>query len=121
MKSIAWLLGTTACGLLVALIAAFMAAGGHGWVAPMVSATAILTAPAGAAAALVRKRVFAIVVIVTNLAADIAFVVLTARTLDDAASTFKHLAPLVIVWAVLWLVVQVPPITVAFAPRGSRA
>jgi hypothetical protein len=106
---IALFVASFAGGIVVALLAFFMAAGGHGWTAPMISATALLTAPAGAATWLLRHRVAAIVVTSINVVADIAFLVVTARTLRDAASTFEHLWPLVIAWALIWLAVQIPP------------
>lgn len=121
MKQLASLLGAAACGVVVALLAFLMAAGGHGWAAPVVSATAILTAPAGAVAWLARRRAIAMVVVAISIVIDIAFVVLAAREgLGSAASTFEHLAPVVIVWALLWIAVQVPPVLVVFRNEMGR-
>lgn len=102
------------CGLVVAGLAVLMAAGGHGWVAVLLSGTAIVTAPAGVAAWMVRGaphgRTVAMSVVITNLLIDIALLIFTSREgLQSVSETFEHLAAPMILWAVLWLGWQVPP------------
>jgi hypothetical protein len=113
--------------LLVAATAALvLAAGGHGWNSTIVSASSILTGPAGAVAwvlqaGLARKQTAA-ATIAANVLIDLALIVLTVREgLVYVVDTWAHLWPIVLAWAALWLVLQAVPL-IAFRQelRGSQ-
>jgi len=113
--AVAGLAAAFVSGCVVAIIAIVITAGGHGWTAAMISATAVLTAPAGAAAWSVRHgrhgRTVAAIVTTINAIIDLTLAVLTWREgFAYVANTFEHLAPLIVAWAVLWLSWQAVPL-----------
>jgi hypothetical protein len=115
MARIAFLAFSILCGLLVAAFGVIIGAGGHGWVAASVSATALLTAPAGAAAWLLRRsrrgRRVAFIVLAVNGAIDVLFVLFSAREgFAYAVEAFDHAAFAVLAWAALWVGWQLVPV-----------
>jgi hypothetical protein len=108
------------CG--TATIAILISAGGHGWTAAVISASAVLTAPAGAAAWSVRHdrygRSIATFVMFINTMIDTEFLILTWREgFEYAAETIEHHASLVAVWAALWLIWQAVPVLALLRTR----
>src|SRR5206468_8085515 len=105
--------------LAIAALAVPLAGGGHGWSGALWSAFAVITAPLGALAWRYRDvpagRVIAIVVIAVDVVVDLLLIV-SARG-DDFDAAWRHLAPIVIVWAALWIGWQVPP---AIAALGRK-
>ena len=104
-------------GLAVAGLAVLLGGGGHGWTSALVSASAVLLAPAAGLALALRgsraSRAVAVVLAVLALAADYEIV---RRTIGEGTSYARHVwerAPgLVSLWAGLWMSWQlalVPP------------
>lgn len=114
------LLGAIVSGVVVAFLAVLMGGAGHGWTAAIVSMTAVLTAPLGAAAWLLRSRGTAFVAVATNLVLDTTFVVRTfTEGLEYAAKAVEHMPHVVVAWAALWIGWQVPPVLAAFTPGST--
>ena len=96
-----------------------LAAGGHGWNASALSASALLTGPAGSVAWSLQgtrtgKRI-AVATILVNVVVDILLMVFTSREgLDYVHDTWQHLAPLVVAWAGAWMFLQLTPLAAAF-------
>lgn len=115
----ATMIAASMSGLAIAAMAIPLGGAGHGWTGALWSAVAVITAPLGALAWRYRDldagRVIARVVIAIDLVADVLLLV-SARG-GDFASAWRHLAPLVVAWAALWIAWQIPP---ALASRRSR-
>ena len=123
-KNLALVFVSATAALFVTAAALFvLAAGGHGWNSSVLSATSLLTGPAGAVAwwkrGVVGKRIAAGAIIV-NLLADGLLLVLTAREgAEYLVDTWAHVAPLVLAWAGTWALLQVLPFAAATRSRAS--
>jgi hypothetical protein len=110
------LMMATLSGIAVAILAVLIGGGGHGWLTPRFSAGAIVLAPLGAIAWCYRDRpmmrTIARAVTALNLLLDAAVVIGTYREgLQYASQAFSNYAPAIMVWAVVWVLWQIPPAT----------
>ena len=104
---------------IVAAGAVLMMAGGHGWIAAAFSLTALVTAPAGAVSWVSHRRGLARAVMIVNAVVDLLFAAAAAKEgLGYAANTFSHLAPVVVIWAVLWAGCQTIPVATLLRRDG---
>ena len=102
------LMMATLSGMAVSILALLLS---HGWRAALLSATAIVLAPAGAIVWCYRDRAgmarFALLITIINVLIDIAFILGTHRQAISAA--VDRAAPAVLVWATLWALWQLLP------------
>jgi hypothetical protein len=122
MGDLLTMLAASLSGLAIAALAVPLAGGGHGWMGALWSAFAVITVPLGALAWRYRDvsagRVIAIVVLVVDGIVD---VLLIAATRDGHfAVAWRHLAPIVVAWAALWIGWQIPPALGLMVARRAR-
>jgi hypothetical protein len=105
-------------GLLIAALAVILAGGGHGWTGALWSGFAVVTIPLGALAWRYRDvgagRTIARAIVAMDVLVDAALFL--AMLDDDFRTAWRHLAPIVLIWAALWIGWQVPPM-IAALPR----
>ena len=115
LSQVAVLLAAALSGFVVAALALGFSGGGHGWNSAFISASAVVTAPAGAICWFARRsrggKIFAILVTLTNVA------VLGFLLRETAGEGTRYVERvwnsvwfLVLPWAALWFGWQMVPI-----------
>ena len=111
-------------GLIVTAIALAISGGGHGWNSAFISASAVVTLPAGALCWFGRRsrigQVFATILMSTNLIIVVVlFAATTAEGTEHVVRTWRALPGYVTAWAFLWVGWQVVPVVAIL--KGVKA
>jgi len=108
-------------GLVVAILALFMAGAGHGWGEGLFSAAAIVLVPLAGVAWAYRHRVVGLVIasLVVAAAASLDWFLMTHTSYVDRV--WQHLPGVLAGWALLWVAWQLPALWVLASRLFSRA
>ena len=112
-------------GLLITAIAIALSGGGHGWNSALISASAVITAPAGVLCWFVRSSQtghrLTVTLIVVNVAIVFVFVIQTmAEGAEHVIRVWRALPGYAVAWMILWLVWQIVPVA-GLVSRRRRA